>query len=116
MSASNQQRSRLSHKMWGKIREIGGSEVEIEKDPLGARYQVNKHGLIVTGSVEAIEDLHLRLVALLTVELWRVEKNGSMITLSHPFSGTSNVGDAVACIHSPYELPTGGMRMDIGIH
>lgn len=76
--ASNRQRAKLNKRLFSKLREVGGSEIEISCDPLGALYEVNKHGLHVDG--QDLQDTYDRLLALLMIEGWTVapEKLGSI--------------------------------------
>lgn len=108
---SNRQRSRLRNKVWKSVREIGGSDVEIEQDPLGSRYAVNKFGIIVTADdMETMKDTYDRLLVLLKISCWDFEKSGSIFYLTYP-----PLAPAVAAIHEPYDGPHGA-RMTIGIN
>jgi hypothetical protein len=111
--ASNNKRAALSKRLWGKLRELGGPELDLENDPLGARYEVNKYGIIVnTDTFDEIKDVFDRLLALLTVEGWTIKRRGSDFYVSrHEFD------DAVGAFHEPADhngyCP--GYNMHIGV-
>jgi hypothetical protein len=110
--ASNHQRAKFSHLLWTKLREIGGSEIEIEKDPLGYRYQVNKHGLIVSGDMSVIQDTHARFIALLMVEGFEVDRTISGVRIAAP-----SLNQAHAVLDVPQEMPlTQDGKLRIGIY
>jgi hypothetical protein len=94
------------------VRQIGGSNVEIESDPLGSRYQVNKFGLIVTAEDnEIIFDTYNRLLVLLKVECWTFEQSpsGHTVHVTYP---------PLAPAHATIDKPHIDIfsRMRIGIH
>ena len=109
---SNAQRKKLHHRLWKKIRQIGGSNIEIENDPLGSRYQVNKFGIIVTADDEqVIKDIYSRLLALLKIECWEFSQSGSTQYVGYP-----PLAPVVAAIGQPHQGAMTQWRLNIGIH
>ncbi len=87
---SNNQRMRLSRRLYGKLREIGGDTVEIGNGM--RRYEVSKFDLDLVGQKETIRDVRDRLVALLTIEGWEVQRSAHYdnITLSNAEFGVAS--------------------------
>ena len=78
----------MNRRLYGKLREIEES-LEINDDPLGKRYDVNKHGLIVKGDIPILKDTRMRLLALLSIEGWSVAKVFGGHAVTHPDIGAS---------------------------
>jgi len=112
---SEAQRKKLNRRLWGKMREIiGDADVAMHDDPLGQRYSVNKHAIIVEGDdYEVLLDIRNRLLALLTVEGWDTRKERSSVAVKHPCS------IATAYINEMNETGRVGgylWRWDVGIY
>lgn len=70
---SNRMRSRISRRLWGKLREIGGETIELRND--SGRYEVSKFDIDVVGDKDVVRDVRDRLLALLTIQGWTIERN-----------------------------------------
>lgn len=74
---SNRNRALVSRRIFGKLVKIAktvGEAVDIHDDPLGGRYEVNKHGIVVESkSLPALKRLHEGLMAELKAEGWEIE-------------------------------------------
>lgn len=76
--ASKRVRSKIVHKLWGKMASLGGQEIELEMDGLGHIYEVNKFNIIVRHEDHyrgprrkiALDNLRKRLVDELLAEGW----------------------------------------------
>ena len=97
---SNRQRDRLNKLVRRKLIEIGGDEIDIKRDSLHHRYEVNKFGIDVDAPLTTLLDVYDRLLALLTVEGWTLQREGSTLVLRH------HSADATSAVLSrPYLLP-----------
>lgn len=77
------------------MREIVGGKAEIKKDPLHARYAVNKFGIHVEGDIEALQDAYDRFLALLMISGYILNhRNGETLV-------TQNRNSVVVCVYAP---------------
>lgn len=87
MSLSSNQRGKLRAKLWKAFREVGGSDIEIERDPMHARYEVNRHGLQITGPKAVLDDVFDRTLALLVIHGWKVSSGKVAASVSYGETG-----------------------------
>jgi hypothetical protein len=76
--ASNRSKARLRHMLWTMLREVGGSDIEMESNPLAARYEVNRHQIDVSGDLETLRDVQARFMALVSIHCWTVKAEDSI--------------------------------------
>lgn len=113
-AASNRQRSRMRNRIWAIFREAAGEGVEISRDPLGDRYVVQKFDIRVDfDTFQQAEEARERALALLIVGGWEIERENPKKVSRF----TTRFTDARcrAVVDVPYELPTGGARINIGV-
>lgn len=115
LTASNRQRRRMHSRIWAIFREASGLGVEIARDPMGDFYDVNKFDIYVDlETVQQAEEVRERALALLTIGGWEIDRE----TPKKVSRFWTHYADAMcrASVGLPYELPTGGARINIGIN
>lgn len=114
---SNRQRALVSRRIFGKLVKIAktvGEAVDIQDDPLGGRYDVNKYGITIESrSLKALQRLHDALMVDLKAEGWDVEPWMSNSTQAR----LPSLSTASASIRSPsWSASPAIARFDIGVY
>src|SRR6478752_317186 len=101
--ALSKQKSRFRNALWGLVREVGESNVEIMRDPMSHRYEVGRHAAqFEADTAEIAQDTYDRLLALLSIHGWTVKKtSGNLTKLT-----SEQFPDVGGHIEEPYDAHT----------
>lgn len=104
----------MSKRMWAILREAGGEGPELTRDPLGQRYDVNKFGIHADfESLQEAEEVRERVLALLTIAGWEIERSDPRRVSLFYASFTDSA--CKSYVHPAFDLPTGGARIHVGV-
>ena len=104
----------MSKRIWAILREAGGEDFYMRRDPLGDRYAVNKFGIWAEfDTLQQAEEVRERMLALLTIGGWDIERENPKKVSR--FSTTFTDAQCRAYVEVPYDLPTGGARIQVGV-
>ena len=108
--SGSRRKATVRHDLWNKLRDIGGLDIEIMRDPLHRRYEVNRHGLQANVEKDA-EAVYERLLTMIKADGWETELGvSSAIYARHPI-----YSDVTAILYRPEELHSGESRLRITI-
>jgi hypothetical protein len=110
--ASSNQKAKLRRALWTMLRDQNGETIEIERDPLHARYEVNRHGIQVWGDdLNAVRD---QLINALKAAGWTIEPYGSETIALPPEQQVTRASLGVP-FKTPYTTEGRKMRWDISV-
>lgn len=111
--ASHGEKDRFRRHLWAVARQAGGDDIEIARDPLHKRYEVNRHGLkIEAGNLEQALEVFGGVIHTLGASGWSVRPVKGRVAISSP----EHPG-VYGTIDTPMNLADygGGARIDIHI-
>ncbi len=83
--ASHGEQDRFRRHLWAVARTVGGDEIEISRDPLHKRYEVNRHSVnIDTETFQQAESVQKGMLKALKEAGWNVRGDGHVTTEEHP--------------------------------